>query len=454
MAEQAPHGLRRLFTNASWLLAGNIVGAGFALLSMVVAVRSLTTQEFGQLAIVTAFGAVAARLANTGSWQLVVTFGTAALHSSQASSLRLETVLRRTVILDAMAAIGAALVVFSATPLVARWFGWSADGESMLRLQSVVVLAGATGSAIGVLRLLNRFDLASLHNPVTTACRLCMVLLAWWAHAGLWGFVLAWALSFVAGNLALAVIALRTYLTSPPEDTSSTPASSGTASSALCADWDSTWPAEFWRAARLAYFAGLLRMGREFDVLIVGSLVPLSETGFYRLARTISATMAPLIDAFAQAILPDLSRLWHQDRQEHLLRLVAHSSLFVGGTVAVLVAGFAVAGDTVLVLVAGSAYVSAHATVMWCLAATATAAFTQPLAPAVLATGGFHRLIVIDGVTTPFYWLALLLMTLGWGIEGAAATYLLLHLTWGVAALGMLGVAVAARPSRRNRVVR
>lgn len=321
----------------------------------------------------------------------------------------------------------------------------------MLRLQSVVVLAGATGSAIGVLRLLDRFDLASLHNPATSATRLCMVLLAWWAGAGLWGFVLAWALSLVAGNLLLSAMALRTYLRWHPTQhgPSVSPAPEAT-SSEVGTSAGLAWSTEFWQAARLAYLAGLLRMGREFDVLIIGSIVPLSETGFYRLARTISASVFPLIDAFAQAILPDLSRLWHQDRQEHLLRLVAHSSLFVGSAVAILVGGFAVAGDTVLALVAGNAYLPAHATVMWCLAATATAAFTQPLGPAVLATGGFHRLAFVDGVTTPFYWLALLLMTLGWGIEGAGATYLLLHMTWGLAALGMLGVGVAARPSRRN----
>jgi O-antigen/teichoic acid export membrane protein len=449
MAGPSSHGLRRLFANASQLFVGNVAAAGLTLLSMVVAVRALSTDEFGQLAIVTALGGVASRLASTGSWQLVVKFGSAAIRSepSAAGKSRLGMILRRTILLDAIAAMAGGFAVFCAAAFIARWFGLGADSEAMIRVQSVVVLAGATGSAVGLLRLLDHFALASLQNPATAAARLVMALLAWWTAAGLWGFVLAWALSLVVGNLLVAAMALQVYFRSPSRQPLSLPATQAADPAAGDEHSDSAAPFQFWQEARLAYLAGLLRMGRELDVLIVGSIVPLSETGFYRLARTIAASLTLLIDAFSQAIFPDLSRLWNEDRREDLVRLVAQSSMLIGGVVTTLVAGFAIIGDSVLQFVAGDQYLPAQWTVVWCLAATATAAFTQPLGPAVVATGGFRQLMRVDVVTTPFYWLTLSLATFGWGIEGAGAAFLVLHVTWGLAALGMLRSTIAPRSS-------
>lgn len=156
------------------------------------------------------------------------------------------------------------------------------------------------GTSYAVLATLGRFPLVALIDTVTTVLRVGLVLglvLAGWQVAGVvWGN----AVAIVAGGLLYGATAL--VLTQQT--------------------WKASWLRGNWQTLKgqrrgifwfLVYndLNALVSMiPKQLDVVILGYVRNPTEVGFYKLAKSLAATVSYLVGPLQSVTYPDLVRLW------------------------------------------------------------------------------------------------------------------------------------------------
>ncbi|MEL7452813.1 MAG: hypothetical protein AAGJ50_05505 [Pseudomonadota bacterium] len=198
---------RRIAKNTGLMFGGKGGGAVFNVLVLFVVGRAVSPEVFGSLFIIHAFMLTAAELGSFKSWQALIKFGVGHLRSRDTD--RLHRLLRFSIGLDmAMAVLAWALAE------AFLWFGHGligldTDYRPIAMGYCCVILLRQRSASIGVLRLIDRFDLLAFHAVVMPFCRFVGSIVVWLAGGGLFGFVAVWFVAALADYLVLWAFALR-----------------------------------------------------------------------------------------------------------------------------------------------------------------------------------------------------------------------------------------------------
>lgn len=418
--------LRRLLGQAGVLLGGDVAAALLGLAAVLLAAGALGPELFGVLVLITSYATVVDRLVNFQSWQAVVRFGAGAL---PADHRRFREIIGFCFGLDLLTALVATILACSFAALFGQLFSWPDETVRLAQLYSLVLILHLSGTANGLLRLLEQVRLLAVIGIVAQAARLAASLIVLATNPELWAFLLAWAAGDVVRNLALLAAAWHEL-----HRAALVPGA---------ADLRRSMRSARDELLRFVLFTNLnssVRMAsRELDVPVVGALLGAESAGLYGLAKRMAAIPARLIDPLHLAIYPVLSGLFARGDVSGLRDLGLRVSLCAGSAGLLVLAIVVLAGDDVVRLTVGADFVAAWPVLLWMLAATVVAMSAGPLQPAMLARGRPDLSLLAHAWSTAAYFGLLSALLLSAGLQGAGISYFVYYLVWSALMLFFLG---------------
>ena len=416
--------LGRVLANAGVLLGGKAANAVLSLAYIAVAARALGVREVGVLILINAFAQLIGEVVKFNAWQTVLHYGAAPVEVGDRP--RFQQVMRFALFLDlASSLVGVALAVACALVFGER-LGWSPPDSPAAALYGLTILLMAPSTAIGLLRLFDRFDLIAAQAPVSSIVRLAASGIAVLVGATLGGFLAAWALGTVVAFFYLTVAAVHE-----------------TRRRGLLAGfrWRGPMTAGLpgaWRFAWATNLASSLDAAFTHAItLMVGALMGPAPAALWRIGRQVADAIAKPARLLIPALYPELARLHVTEGERAMRRLALQVGLIGGGVGAVLLAVTALLGGPLLSLVMGEAFAPAATVMTWQVAAAVIGILALPLEPLLVSLGRPGDVVKVRLAVAVILLAALPAAVGAWGLTGAGAA---LVAAMAALALGMLAM--------------
>jgi O-antigen/teichoic acid export membrane protein len=291
---------------------------------------------------------------------------------------------------------------------------------------------------IGVLRLLDRFDVLATQAAVNGAVRLALCAVGYVLHAGLAYFLWSWALGTLVAFVLIAGAAWRELHRRD-----------------LLVGFRWLGPPRIrepgvWRFAWATNLNATL--GTSFShlvTLVIGAMIGPAEAALWRVGRQVADSIAKPVRMLMPALYPELVRLRAGGRVDVMWRLTRKIGLAAGVVGALLLGVCLVAGEPLLRLIMGAGFASAAGVMSWQVAAAVVDLAAVPLEPMVISLGQASATVKLRVVVAAAYAAGLPLLVRWAGLHGAGAGLVATSLAM---AAGMLWLLLRQRPVAAGRI--
>lgn len=427
--------MRRVLGNFGFLIRGRGVAAVMSLGATTLMARTLGPTEFGMVMLMQAYMLLMRGLLNFQSFEAIVRYGVPAHDAGDTRTLRrLTTVCRR---VDRRASLAATALALIAGPLVGPLMGMDTYHVVLMSGYSLALLATGNGTANGILRLFDLFDVLGRQMVIGPVIRFVGVVIAWRLDAPLVVFVIIWAIAAASEDLYLSWRGGREYqhrIGPPPEGEIVSDSRFSEFSGLKSFLWVTYWQSNM----------DLVR--KHLSTLLAGSLLGPAEAGLLRLARELSSLLAKPAVLIRQVVFLDLTRTWHQGSKA--FELIAYRTALLGGGfgMAFVVAGYFF-GDNLLQSLIGKEFVAAAPVLTLMLLASTFDLISSSLRSAAYAIGHAGKVLRIYAWSAGIFLVAFVAFTSWLGLIGAGIAACV------AAALPPLAIIALIRTSMRNHVV-
>lgn len=365
----------RIAANTGLMFIGKGGGAVFNLIVMVLATRALPVAELGALFILHAFMLLASELGTFKSWQALIRFGVPHLQAGDTPAL--HRLLRFTLGLDMITALIGSIVAAAVL-----WFG-----HSVLNLDSaylpialtycLLILLRLRSSSLGILRLIDRFDLLAMQSLTMPICRFIGVLVAIQIGGGFETFVLVWAIAALMDYVALWGLALWQLKANGLLDgLFSKPPTLKSPEQGL---WSFCWIANIDSSIAVAK--------QELPVLLAGGVLGPAFAAVFKIAQQIASILVRGTQQLDEVIYPELAKMVDAGETHRIWPLI----LRTGGIMVAIAMGVgllvATLGPDILSYVMRKDYGPSAQLALFLLLAAAISAACAPLLPTLYAAG-------------------------------------------------------------------
>jgi O-antigen/teichoic acid export membrane protein len=409
---------RKILVNAGKLLCGSSLNAIMGLITAALAARTLGAGSFGILVFIQAFALIIGQLLSFNAWQAVVTFGSRAQARGDESAL--HRLLKAALVLDIVGGLAGFFLARVLAGPVIGFLEWPEDTAALILFFSPAIVFSGAGAAAGTLRLYGRFGLLAVAQLVAPAFRLIGTIIGYIYSLGISDFVLIYLGAAMAGQLVLMLAAARVV---------------GWSQVFSCLLQPLTGVGRhfpgFWQYVFTTNLHSTVKMlTREADQLLAAAMISPASLGLLKISRQFARILPMITEPLYQTLFTELSQL-HATRQSEkfnsLIYRSAISCLFIG---LIGLAFFAVAGKPVISVAFGSEFTAAWPAAMIFMLALVFGLAGLPLQPAMLAVGRPEVSFRINLLSTMVYLALIVPLTRFFGIEGAAAAYVLYYLIW------------------------
>lgn len=397
--------LRSIFGNSAKLLGGKGFSALLSLAYLALAGRALGIEQFGLLMLVHGYAQAVSDLSKFQSWQVMLHYGQRPYESGAVGVL--QQVLRFSVSLDLISAGAGVLIAVIGVFLFGDWMNWppTTQHHALWYVTSIAFMVNTT--PVGLLRLIDRFDLLALRSGGGGFSRLVGAAVCYWLDLGLLGFLVAWYLATAISFFWLFGTCWRQL--QKKELMAGFDWRAKASSEGLPGIWRFVWSTNFGLT--------LSMVSSRVPVLLVGGLLGPAEAGLYRVAKQFADGIGAPMKLIVVALYPELIRL--RDNWSKLLRLSLKLTLICGSSATALLLLVAVAGEPVLALLLGEEFRKAGTILTLLSAGAVIGMWGLALEPLLITTGraglaAGARLIVLSIQLPSFYWL-----TMHYGLPGA-----------------------------------
>ena len=419
--------LKRTLSNLAWLLAGKGVGAILSLIYLGLAVRTLKSEGFGQFTLVFSTAQAIAAFVSFQTWQIIIRYGVR--HVTARDEAALARLTGFCIGLDVSGGIAGCLISWGGVTLLGPLLGWSHAFSHAALAFCFVILLSVRSTAVGLLRLHDRFGVGAMADAVTPIVRFIGAIAATLWHPTVTGFLVAWAIADIITALAYWVCVLRTMPRSLRV-------------SELRQGWRA--PHEnpgIWRFTWLTNLNSIIGTGcNNIVLLLVGIFTGATDAGHYRLAYQLSQALVRISEMFSRAVLPELARA-HASQESRNIRVLLRRSTGLAIIVTLVIAVALVAGGRpVLQLVAGHAYLTAFPLLVTLGIAASLDLIGVSFEPALIATGHAGRALQVRIARTSVLFVTLAVLMPYFGTMGAAS---------GMVASSILGLVLSVLATRK-----
>lgn len=428
---------RRLAVNLAWIGSSQAVITLLGLASLALTARALGPAGLGVLAFIEAYARMIARLVHPEPWQALIQHGTRALECDDAG--RFGQLVWLSLLADLLGGLLSAGIGLLLAHWVARWLQVASGHEQLLMLAAAATLIAPRPTAMGLLRIYDRFDLLARIDMTIALLRLVLIVLIWSMGMGLAWFVALMVVWTLAENLVPMALALR-------EMRRRGHAVRSASVRGILQD----------NPGLLRLFVNsnvnvtLRQMRQRLDIILLAGVLPASALGLYQLARRIGDAALRIGRPLTQVFMPEFARLAAREEFGTLRRLMLAGSLGLGVVLLVLLVPLARGMDRILPFLFGPAFGDAVGTVNIMAVAMALYMASMSLGPALISLGRDRAMTVISAVTTLLFFAMLIPAAWIWQAEGAAAAHLVSNALW-LAASATVAWAALGRSGGHGR---
>ena len=424
--------MRRVLANFWILIRGRGAAAIMAFGATALMARSLGPAEFGMVVLIHTYAMLIRALLDFGSVDAIVRFGVPAHDAGDSHALgRLIKVCRR---IDKQASITAALLAFAVAPFAGPFIGMDNQHVVLLMAYSLVLITTGTGTATGILRMYDRFDILGRQMTIAPTIRFIGVVIAWWLSAPIQLFVAIWAIAYAAENFYLMWHAKHKYNTHIKHTLAGV-----SVKGASLADFNGLrhflW-VTYWQS-------NLYVLPKHITTVLVGYLLGPTEAGLLRLARELSSMLSKPAILIRQVIFVDLTRNWNQGNKA--FDVIAYHTALLGGALGLLfVLTSYFFGEHLLATLLGRQFVAANVVLTFMLLAASLDLAASPLRSALYAMGYAAKTMRLYVVSTTMYLGLFVVLTKDMGLIGAGVAASV------AAALPLIGMLVLIGGNRQD----
>lgn len=422
-----PGPMRRVGRNFGLLLRGRWIAGLMAFAATTLMARALGPSDFGVVVLLQAYVFLVRGIIDFQPFEAVVRFGVA-LHD-QGNQHELSRLTKLCLRVDHGSALVAAAVAVVLAPVAGNFLDLGHTQVLILATYSLSLLATGNGTAMGLLRLYDRFDVIGKQMLVGPLIRVIGVGIAFAVHAELTTYIVIWAVAYVIENLFLNWCGWREY--------------QAQISTLVSSDDEPR--------AKLAEFAGLREflwvtywqstldlVPKHLSMLMAGAMLGSAGAGLLRLAREYSSLLAKPAVLIRQVVFPDLTRSWQQRSAD--FEHVTWRTAWLGGAFGLLFVVFGLfAGAAVLTQFVGPAFAVAAPVLTLMLLAAAFNLAAAPLRAATYAMGHAGAVLRLHGIASVVYLLMFVGLVPWLGLNGAGIA------TVAAALIPLFGMALLIR---------
>jgi len=298
---ERPSAIRRATMNFGKLLRGRSVAAVLELVTVALVARALSPAEFGDIVLVQTYVLIVRGLFHFKLHEVVVRFGVPLLETGENRSFR--RLLGITLRVDFLSSIVATVIAMSSASLVGKLLGWNDGVATIAMFYSAVLVTYGFGTAKGVLRLFDRFDLLGIQLMIGPVLRLIGIYVALVLHPTMLSFVVVLAIATVVENTYLIASGWAELRRQTGSFATQAPPRGG---------WWKEFP-ELRKFMGIVYWQGNVDMlPRHISTLLAGAMLGSAGAGLLRLARETTKILSTPGALIRQVIFPDLVRMWVQ----------------------------------------------------------------------------------------------------------------------------------------------
>ena len=366
--------VRRMLANTAWLLGGKGVAALFSLVYLAILARTLGLREFGHFSLILGSAQALVAVASFQTWRVVVRYGAAHVHARDWPAFgRLSLLAGLLDLAGALLGVGIAWLVFYRLDVV---LDLNPDYRDLGFWFTCAMLFALNSAPTGIVRALDRFDIAAYVETVVPAGRLVAALAIWLTGASLAKFLAAWAVISLIEAAAYWIAARRLC----PEAVSL-----GHARHLRLAGPENPGIGRFFLVASAsATLDGVVRQG---PLLAAGYLVGTRTAGLFRLAAQLSQALGKLSILLTRAAYAEINRARVAADPAQFRKLVTDTSLLAAGAAAAVMVIAVLIGRPLLELIGGEPFVAGYAILLPLTAAACFELASVAFEPALHSTG-------------------------------------------------------------------
>lgn len=339
--DTARDGGRRILKNVGWLLGGKGFGAVCSLIYLAILARSLGVKDFGHFSLIFGTGLAVVELASFQTWQMVVRYGTQ--HVAKKDWDAFGRLAMGGGLIDLTGALLGCLVAWIAI----IYFGSSltlnpAYTDMAFGFVCALVLARVSAPQ-GVMRTLDRYDMAVTAGAITPIARLLAAVYIWWSGATVAKFLFAWASIELFSAFLYWILARRL---APQSIRLSNLFHLGRM-------WNEN-PGVLKFLGITYGSTSLWGAVQQGPLLAVGYFLGTSAAGVYRIADQLAKGLGKLATLSAQALYPEVNRQRHSSPHDQFRKLVKRINIIVLIAGTLLVAVTIAIGGHILELIGGA----------------------------------------------------------------------------------------------------
>lgn len=374
-------GFRARITSIGHLLSGSFMNAGIMLLSVAIAARTLGPYSYGIMVLVLTFGRTIERILRFESWQPVIKF--AADQEGQDDKVRLSQLYLYGLTLDVGAALLAGLSTIALAAVGGRLFGLSPLHVKLVTIYSIALLCNINGMPTAALRFAGHFRTLAYAQLAANFLRIGLAALCAVQGYGLVGFMVAWTVAQVAGQILFIGLGFRALAIQKIPNP-------------LRAEWRNLrqrFPGFLAFAWSTNMSTTLRTFTQEVDALLVGALAGPAAAGMYHIAKRM-AKVAQTAGAQVQAVLyPDMARIWVKRDMATFRSMILQVQWALASLgICALAVGY-LGGDFIIHFAIGAAFAGAYPLLLTQLVAVSLNLHAAPSRAALLAMGE-HRVVM------------------------------------------------------------
>ncbi len=203
---------KRIAANTGLMVGAKFLSVIMGLGTLLVATRALSLEAFGTIIFLHAYMLFFAEVATFQTWQAIIRFGADDLKAKDSESLsklvkfgiKLDALSAVFAYLGSLALFGFVVWLISVFPALGPNGGTSvAELQKYAAIYCLVVLARQRTTAIGVMRLFDKFNILAIEALIMPALRLMGSIYAYYAGWGIKGFLAVWFLASLSNYLVL-----------------------------------------------------------------------------------------------------------------------------------------------------------------------------------------------------------------------------------------------------------
>ena len=338
----------RLFANLVWLLGGKGFGAVCSLIYLAILTRSLGLKDFGHFSLI--FGTSQALIAIAGfqTWRVVVRYGATHVHTKDWTALGRLGMLAGTI--EVAGAIMGGMIAYLVFYQLADVLDLNRELIDIAFWFNVVAVWALVSTPTGIVRALDRFDVAVYVEALVPLGRLTAAAAIWITGPSLTKFLIAW---LVIDLLEAAIYWVMAKVLCPE---------------AVRLRHLGGWRKAFQENPGVGRFFLITYAGTSLDagmrhgpLLAVGFFVGTSAAGLYRLAHQLAQGLSKFSTLLTRATYAEIARARVVAAVADFRNLVLQTTRLAGAASAVVVALAVLGGGHLLVLLGGEDFREAYA---------------------------------------------------------------------------------------------